>query len=448
MPKITDNAAIAARRNGSKPVLRAYKDLRSMTGDFSRSQTLHAILGSLGRFPKGRIEVQKEPLYIPQPESETTCVPFQLGSEGKKFFREIFDMKHPSAQAHLLMLAGQRTGGLSYLTGAKILPLGIIVNSREGDATCFFDLSYVLTEGKWKFPIVTEFANNACILDFPGKPKVSTSVSLQTSTTVKAVDLAQELQRNYGNDGLMQLMNMEWRGPNMSMQGCFISHTHKQSEDFQELLLRRAQILLKGRKVSEIGTGNGIVPIYALKFGAKSVRATDISLASVMLARWNLVFAQETGQIPPVPEGQVEISHKSGFAPGEADTYLFNTPSIRNKKEILDIDKKSKTYAMPEEEFMPLFEELKTRLEIPGTRALWRMLPVFPDGVESKFFPFPSYETLDTYDYFIAADRRWVIAYSRAIEFLKRNGIVGIPNYWHADIFMMMKDNYGRKDNS
>lgn len=441
MSKISDNAAITARiMTASNPVLRAYKGLRSMTGNFSRSGTLHAILGSLGRFPKGRIEVRMEPLHIPQPESEATSVPFLLGSEGKKFFREIFDMKHPSAQAQVLTLEGKRAGGLSYLTGAKVLPLGIIVSSREGDASCFFDLSYVLTEGRWKFPIVTEFANGTMARSFPGKPKVSTAVSLTLDTTIKTVELAQDLQRDHGYDGLMQLMNMSWSGTRSSVQGCFIPHTHKQSEDFQELLLRKAEILIKGKRISEIGTGNGIVPLYAYKFGAKKIMATDISLASVMLARWNLVFAQETGQVPPIPEGQIEIFHKGGFAPGEADSYLFNTPSIRNKEALLKTDPKSRTYGMPEEDFMPLFEELKGRLDVPGARALWRVLPVFKDDCASKFFPFPSYETLETYDYFMTQDKRWVVAYSRAIEFLKRNGILGIPNYWHADIFVMMKE--------
>lgn len=152
------------------------------------------------------------------------------------------------------------------------------------------------------------------------------------------------------------------------------------SVDYQQIL-HRNRGLFPGKKVMEIGAGTGVNAIWALRFGAGQVRGTEISFAYHALSRWNLAYAEETGQIPPGSAAKVELIRGNGFAgvPDDADLYLFNTPRVGKADdmpwivegvEYLDL----MAYNILAEQFFPLFAELKRRLAANGSLGIWRIL--------------------------------------------------------------------------
>jgi len=85
--------------------------------------------------------------------------------------------------------------------------------------------------------------------------------------------------------------------------------------------------LFAGKRVLEIGTGSGIISLYAAKLGAKSVVATDINQAALDCARQNaealgVADVLDTRLVPPT-----DMSAYSVAEPGETfDVVISNPP--------------------------------------------------------------------------------------------------------------------------
>ncbi len=135
------------------------------------------------------------------------------------------------------------------------------------------------------------------------------------------------------------------------------------SVDWQEFLGKYLEYKsVAGKEVSLVGGGSGVDVVQLFKAGAKTVYATDLFDANVLMTQVNVQFAKDLGWI--VESATLYASRYNGIAGGEGVTLgLFNTPGI-------NIDGEDATglamssMAMSLEQFKPFFRDLHAFLKV------------------------------------------------------------------------------------
>jgi hypothetical protein len=336
------------------------------------------ILTSLGTFPRGLTVYPLPEREGEERKQKVGYVPFALSETGKIFFRELGERPADSS-AYLLMTTSLPENGATSLSDTAIVPRGILfAHDLASRNFCFLDLSSVLL-ARWGREDADLWWNEAADFLFPW------DADSESATGVKTV----KIKRGFTHDRQLHMLSLEDED--------IFSHNDPYSVDFQKVLGRNA-CLIKDKKVMEIGSGNGVNLLGALKLGAQSVLAVDKFVAYVLLSRWNVQYALDTNQLPRSVAGSVEVSWGAGFAQAPpADVYLFNAPAIRMIGDDTNVCQGS--VCIYPADFVALFDELRHRLSVPGTWALWRILPDFEEGVfagrpASPYFLQPSDETV------------------------------------------------------
>ncbi|MFC1767761.1 hypothetical protein ACFLZ2_04325 [Candidatus Margulisiibacteriota bacterium] len=419
-------------------------NLTSLTGKLRTAPTLRNIISSLGEAKQG---FDVRPIKADLPDGQKAgCIPFTLNKNGKDFFSELLRIDGAASKAHLLTIRSKHAAGENSGAAAAHLPYGLMFKGYDGpqymgnrgtEWIYFFDWSTVLLGGEEDLRFsraVIEAGKSSRLQLFPRSESMMLDTCLTAAHTKRhryddaSFDERFDLLTVYNNDNIFP-------------------HTNSFSEDFQEVLWRNAH-RFPGKKVAILGPGTGADTVYARRFGASSIWASDISLAYVLLSRWNFQFAQDTGQIDAMTSGSVNIHHNHDLkqAP-QADIYLFNTPAIRSC-DTFDQDISSRgeldgrSMFIPEEEFMPLFGELTKRLKKDGSSAIWRIIPSFEQWETSEHFPEPKKETVKSFGkvrglFAKMIFKEGVIARARAKEFVERQTEVkGTVDEHYSDIFV------------
>jgi len=146
-----------------------------------------------------------------------------------------------------------------------------------------------------------------------------------------------------------------------------------------------------------------VIVFHALNFGASRVFATESELVYWLLSRWNQQYVQDTGQLSMPIDNKIEFLRGEGFVGGPlADVYLFNSGSIRNSGWRAGANEhlgalEAGSITISEEGFMALFTELRQRLRVPGSVALWRIAPVvsrIEDALENFVFSVSKHDSM------------------------------------------------------
>lgn len=280
-------------------------------------------------------------------------IPMPLSEGGLKFFRDLLNGPDLQPEAHMLTFQDEE---------GRHLPYGVLLKSAVGGIPYFFDISELFLPGSQErsnyFYALAQESSKALI-----GGNLATAVQSFSLTRVKTQDKA------------FELFSIDHRN--------IFNPTDSASTDYQRAIIEQRGIF-QWKDVFETGTGSGVNLLYALKFGAKSAKGSDIYWPHVILSRLNLQYAQETKQVRQVPEGSAHVDfvdHSRG--PGElglADVYLFNTPVITTAEEVsARIGTYKEAFAradsMSKEEFLALFNQLKKKLKENNAAAVWRILP-------------------------------------------------------------------------
>lgn len=130
--------------------------------------------------------------------------------------------------------------------------------------------------------------------------------------------------------------------------------------------MREHATLFAGRTVLEIGTGTGIISVYAAQLGAKKVVATDISAAALDNAarnakRFGVEEIVETRLVPPT-----DISAYSVIGPDEAFDIIISNPPYS-----LDLEADENTAVTDRGDLgFSIVRGLETHLKPRGTAVL------------------------------------------------------------------------------
>lgn len=406
-------------------------------------KTLNLILTSFGSF--------KDNYAITRLKGKHGYCLFTIHDKGRELLQEFgFDPNNFDNKAYALTLETEEVS-------SRILIHGLLFDNRVKKEVVFLDLSDFL----FRNDVITkelllsslEMARKI----FPGYESFEPWALNRIRTVPKNKKITVSLKKQFDNfDGTFEMLTLArlvtisegvhyykiWDG--------IFTPLDPDSVDFQEFLCEKAA-LFKGKTVSEIGAGTGINVLFALRFGAKSVIATEPNRLYYELAKWNIQFAKDTKQVSD--NISVEIIHNSGLSSGLADVIIANFGSIRNPKQVAKLTVKFgkrliDSYHLSEEDFMVLFEKLKKRLmENKQTVAICRILPIFEDGYVSQFFPRLIQDGIKAAE--LTPVEKKIVAIIRAMKFLEKSGlswqqnsipseeITDLPG---GDIFLLKKD--------
>ncbi|MFT5206367.1 MAG: tRNA A-37 threonylcarbamoyl transferase component Bud32 [Candidatus Omnitrophota bacterium] len=134
------------------------------------------------------------------------------------------------------------------------------------------------------------------------------------------------------------------------------------SVDWQELVgeyLERNSIA--GQEVSLVGSGSGVDVVQLFKAGAKTVHATDLFDANVLMTEVNVQFAKDLGWIDK--SATLYATKQNGIAGGEGVSLgLFNAPGINiGGEDATGLAMSSMVMSL--EQFMPFFKDLHAFLK-------------------------------------------------------------------------------------
>jgi release factor glutamine methyltransferase len=138
--------------------------------------------------------------------------------------------------------------------------------------------------------------------------------------------------------------------------------------------------LFRGKSVLEIGTGSGIISVYAARLGAKRVVSTDISEVALKNAdqnaeRFDVASVIETRLVPPS-----DMSAYSVIKPGESFDIIISNPPYS-----LDLEAEKNTAVTDRGDLgFSIVRGLETHLA-PGGRALLYYGSLFYHHVMVKF---------------------------------------------------------------
>lgn len=152
-----------------------------------------------------------------------------------------------------------------------------------------------------------------------------------------------------------------------------------------------------------------------------------------MMARLNLLFAEETRQIEAGAGEKVTLVHGQGLADAPpAGHYLFNSPAvIDDGRAQTGATQAYRNVGIVESDFLNIFGQLEERIRA-GATALVRILPY----LRSESFFSPRAEVSLTDD---AALRGRKLCAEKASAFIDRRlGIEGMaPTRYYPDIFLI-----------
>lgn len=339
---------------------------------FSQNPTLKYVVDSLG----GLHNPQTSANFIQSPELPGTTIgyaPFDLAPEGTAFFNGLVGTESTDPRAYFITLEGEPITHQVLQKSGGVLPTGILFYDRAAQKSHIFDITGAQVPEKYARILRGDVLTAAGVIS----EKIFTDVDdLRIGHIPLSVelnggrypDLTRKLNARYGFDGTFAMFGIGSRD--------IYAPRESHSDDFQENLCHASQ-RFEGADVREIGTGTGINLLYALKFGARSIEATDISAVYTLLSRWNVRYVQDTGQVST--DSEVKILQADGFgAMTPGNLYVFNTPAIYGSEGLRtvprDVSRLRKTATViPEEDFLRLFKELKDRLTAPETAAIWRV---------------------------------------------------------------------------
>lgn len=363
---------------------------RQQFGDIEIAPTLELVIRSLGGFQQGE---QIIPLELPDPmEGEVTgYIPFHLNEEGRMVFEELLMHEEGtlSEEAFLLTYKSDALTHQKLLGGLWVLPYGILVRSKETKEYYFLNFAQLFIDpqvfvnpapsqfqllqadlAKLFYSLYIEYAK----LLLPQSQRIDRRMGYLELSEVSGKSFLSEDPKYKLN--LLTISNSEIPGRN-HLPSLFASGFDS-SLEFQEAFLAMENEI-KGRRVQELGVGSGVNALNAWRFGASSFVGTDIFQTYVLLSRWNLQYAQDTKQIPKVPEGKIKFIRKWGFAESNAEIYISNLPAVYPDERFSLFKDESpnlqnRALYISETHFAILFKELKERLLEPGTKALWRVM--------------------------------------------------------------------------
>lgn len=336
--------------------------------DFPLSKSAKLILDSLGTTPAGALP---QTILLKKLLSEETVqsLPFEINSQGLAFFRELLPIQVELApQAHLIVYSNEKGIPDSFYPHQKTGPFGVMVFDPSRTFAFFFDMTELFYKKKEEDLGLRFQPWNERILWALQKEWLPKSTALLHLNLIR--------RRFHILDKPYEILVMD---------GAIFNPNDIYSRDFQTALLEYRDEI-KGKRVAEIGVGTGINLIHLLRAGAAKVAGNDISMAHVLLARWNLQFAADTGMIPQSRVRDASVNWGNGWEGiPEADWYLFNAPSIRSDSEMMEkrtLDEiRKNSICIPVQLFRDLMSQLKGRLHRPATRALWRILPTEQSGL-------------------------------------------------------------------
>lgn len=153
-----------------------------------------------------------------------------------------------------------------------------------------------------------------------------------------------------------------------------------EAENFVLPFMAENRDLFRGKSVLEIGTGTGIISVYAARLGAKRVVATDISETALKNAaenakRFDVESVIETRLVPPS-----DMSAYSVIKPNEAFDIIISNPPYS-----LDLEAEKNTAVTDRGDLgFSIVRGLEKHLE-PGGRALLFYGSLFYHQVMVKF---------------------------------------------------------------
>lgn len=374
-----ENSSSAVTHDSS---VRAYE--KFFKDYFLVPRTSQKVLNSLGSF--------EEELIIKK-IGKFECINFNLNEDGKSSLRELLDLESVDAKAHLLY---KRTTDKNLKKSVEMA--GILFKEPDGNKVFFLNITDLSTGYNKQNRFYDEGINPDC-----GRMAYTASLQLFpeiNNPEIKVIRLKREALTRYLSGPydtyftspfeLEMLVLEDETGKDLNF---IFFPSDPFSQDFQITLhvLHTKTKLFQDKTIVEIGAGTGVNNLLGLKFGAKKIKTIDISRLYVLLSRWNIEFAKETGQVEETSAEQVKINLGNSFnsiSSTGADIYLFNSPSIRSKKEIKEYSKGEKTLKtignfMLTEDFMALFEQQKEMLLFnPDAVAIWRILPSEDSGLE------------------------------------------------------------------
>lgn len=345
-------------------------------------KTFSLILSSLGK-PTGMMErnaLENSVLY-----GSVDAEHFLLSKEGKLFFAELMgvNVKDVETIAYLLHFKSSKEDFQKRFPGIKTLPYGLMVQFPKQSLVYFLNFTPLHVSPNNRFDTkIDMFSEQGIYPDlihvlykkvltvlFPPEERqniVSSILSPLKAESPSAILVDHPLEilnlkhyyRSRQSLAAQQLFSSEWAA----------------SLDFQESVVWLAG-KFKNKRVFELGVGTGINLIYALKFGAKEVIGTDLFYSYLLVTKWNIEYARETGQISA--SGRAVLTRRKYFP--KSDIYLFNAPAVRKVKEPILKNVFAAATKIDVKIFLELFEKLKSRLRENGAFAVWRFL-ITPDA--------------------------------------------------------------------
>ncbi|MFH1709473.1 MAG: 50S ribosomal protein L11 methyltransferase [bacterium] len=349
-----------------------YNNIKSLAGNFRTLPTFSKMLSSLGGFRKGSV-LKKT--------GNAEHLPFTLNTNGQSFFKELLGLKEIDPKSHLLVASKKEIGSSrSLFKGFSNIPYGLLVEAGCKGSSKPFLLNFAPFLANSNVHPFSQFGNLNAYERITRLTKASAAALFPDQKAEPQQVMASIEETSFPPK--LKLIDLPFEG--------VFSPTNNSALDFQSNILKISD-LVRGQTIMEIGCGTGVNLIYAAKLGATSVWATDISLVCVLMSRWNIQYSKDTEQLSQSQAESINIIQENGFgSTPPANLYLFNAPAIIGGDKMQkylknDLPLNIRSVKIAEEDFVNLFKELKEKLSVPGTYALWRLLN-FVNGVPELFY--------------------------------------------------------------
>jgi ubiquinone/menaquinone biosynthesis C-methylase UbiE len=358
----------------AKPELRGVESPANQRFHFNRyenPETIRFILNSLISFDntvsinydfhrEGDGDVPRHRFYN---DEWLGYLPAQIHQQGRDFFKELFDLEEAPKEGRLIFQGA----------GETLRPVAVGF-AQESD-TYFFEISKLFQNG-------------------PGGSSTGLTLPFNERHGSKHMMKLKKIDTGYWNLGPRNKVEAEFENwmtrpqnhfdifhiQNVNLSNVLInkifSSSYHASVDFQTELWK-IRDSVADQNVIDVGVGSGIQALWVAKYGAKAYYGTEPFAVPWNIARWNIQYAKETGQIPR--EFTTKILNQAGVYPDKKQgLYLANLPAAASPEEIerMTIQGKYNTNTrMPKEEFEMIMSDLKGRLTQGASQALVRVIP-------------------------------------------------------------------------
>ncbi len=374
---------------------------RAMEGNMH----LQTVLGDLGSVaPVSAQPKNMGSLKMPE-ENRLDAFAFDLSDKGRAFFNELFKIDSTGMKVSLATLIVEENGmAIPYafvledpknktIYHLQILALGYEIGNDAVKKMQFppsrfpvYEQLYRKFGGEtlpffWPGYQIQGAIFNVASRKLPADDAARGSSSAETSS--KMVHVMYLTQPSFETPEKAYLWeNGEKEGGAEKNKDIIFSPHNFFHQDFMEVLEARGKEgAYRDRQIGVIGTGQGADIIELLLHRPRRIKANDIMPLAVMVSKWNVGIAQQSGVVPAdIP---VEIVQGSGIEGiGDPDVVVWNSPAIKPDGIIEDGKRQHQDFAdayssaifyMKESEFREFLSELAPVLNAPSKSAILRL---------------------------------------------------------------------------